>query len=62
MKYKPPKIIKEELGEDIYNEISDIITNAPDDNREFVIYASSEVIDTINKLIDEELKTKYGLS
>ena len=38
-----------------------LFTNAPDDNREFVIYASPEVIDTINKLIDEELKTKYNI-
>ena len=60
MKYKLPKIIKEELGEDIYNQMSNCISEN-DGDREWVIYASPEFIDAINKEIENELKTKYNL-
>lgn len=58
-KYKLPLIIKEALGEDAYNQMSEVIKNNTEE-REFVIWASPEFIDAINAEIDKELKNKYN--
>lgn len=54
-RYKLPLIIKEALGEDLYNQMQKIVDEAPP-RREWVIYSSSNTIDAIEKAIDEELK------
>lgn len=58
--YSVPKIIKEELGDEVYNTISKIIEESPEE-RDFVIWASPEFIDAINNEIEKELKTKYNI-
>lgn len=56
--YILPRIIKEELGEDIYNEMSKIC-NQPRPEKRWVIYGSAESIDKLNKMIDESLRDEF---
>lgn len=58
--YTLPKIIKEKLGDEVYNTMSKIIAESPEE-RDFVIWASPEFIDAFNKEIEKELKTKYNI-
>lgn len=50
-----PKIIKEELGEDVYNQMSEICLSP---EREKIIYTSAENIEAWNKMWEDEFK-KY---
>lgn len=56
MKYVLPKIIKEELGEDVYNKMQQVIEDSPVEKRELVIWASKEFIDEIERMLEEETK------
>jgi len=56
-KYKLPKIIKETLGKDIYDKMSNVISE-PTSERECVIYGSPKCIDIIEEAITEEFKNR----
>lgn len=40
--------------------IREILEETPEE-RDYIIWASPQMIDAINKAIDEELKTKYNI-
>lgn len=54
--YIVPKIIKDELGEDVYNKISEIC-NQPRPEREIVIWGNAQMIDAVEKTIEDEVKS-----
>lgn len=58
--YTLPKIIKKELGDKVYTTMSNVVKESPEE-RDFVIWASPEFIDAINKEIEKEFKTKYNI-
>jgi succinyl-CoA synthetase alpha subunit len=53
--YIVPKIIKDELGEDVYNKISEIC-NQLRPEREIVIWGNAQMIDKIEQAIENEFK------
>lgn len=61
MEYKVPLIIKEALGEDVYNQVSDVMKNNEEEKkREWVIYGTPKFWDAVYEEIEKELLIKYN--
>ena len=51
-----PTIIKETLGEDVYNQIQKIMEEDTSKERKWIVYGTPKFWDAVHKAIDEEIK------
>ena len=51
-----PTIIKETLGEDVYNQVQKIMEEDNSKEKKWIVYGTDKFWDAVHKAIDEEVK------